>query len=846
MTTVPPVGETLGRYRIVEQIGQGGMGVVFRAFDDQLQRYVALKFTSGALDETRRKRFRDEALALARLNHPHIGVIHGFETIDGLDVLVMEFISGQTLAAHIDGKPLSEAEVIRIGLQLAGALREAHAGGVVHRDLKPSNILITPDGDVKVLDFGLALLRSESSATQSAVKLEGTVQYIAPEVLRGGMPDERADIYSLGAVLYEMATGRPPHASENFAQLVESILYKPPVPPELIVPSLSASLVGIIKRALANVPANRYQSAAELRADLVALQSGTVLDIPRVAARHRRLWRTVLSIGLPLIALLLLWIGSKVHLNHLLPQKKVIAVLPFEPIGEAPENRALSRGLTELITVRLAQASQRYGFEVVPASEIRAQEITSADQARRKVGASLVVEGTWDFSTKQRIMYALVDADNHRNLDAAVVRADSDDVYSAENTVLQQLLGMLDVEFGQTPSVEPAQPQAYQAYVRGRGYLWDYQKPDSLDRAIALFQSATDLDPKFAQAYASLGEAYWRKYEDTKDPNYVDEATDACNRASSLNGNISEVQSTLGLIHRGTGKQAEAVKNFQEALRLDPNNDTASRGLAATYEALGDFPRAEAAYRQAIAARPDYWGGYHDLGVFFYRRGQLDAAAKEFQHEIQLSPDNVRAYTDLGGIYYLQNRFDEARALFLKSIQLQPNYRAYSNLGTIEFFEQHYTEAAQMFEKARDMNDRDYRVWHHLAAAYDWAGQKDKAKNAFQHSATLIEEQIKINPTDVALKLELADCYSKLGKTGDSERLLAEALSKPTDDAQNAFLAAQIYEQLGQRSKALDWLDRALKLGYSLHEAERDPTLASLRTDKRFRVIVEGNNGGKR
>jgi serine/threonine protein kinase/tetratricopeptide (TPR) repeat protein len=837
MATVPPVGETLGRYRLVEQIGHGGMGVVFRAFDEQLQRFVALKFISGIADESRRKRFRDEALALARLNHPHIGVIHGFETIDGVDVLIMEYIAGTTLAAHIGGKPLPEPEVVSLGLQLAAALREAHSCGVIHRDLKPSNILLTADSDVKILDFGLALLRSETSPTQSAVKLEGTVQYIAPEVLRGGIPDERSDIYSLGAVLYEMATGRSPHASESFAQLVESILYKAPVPPEQIVPGLSAALVGIIKRSLANVPTNRYQSASELRADLMRLQSGTALDIPRVFASRRRWWRTALLFGLPVIAVLLLWIGSKVRLNNLLPQKKVIAVLPFESIGEGTENRALSRGLTELITVRLAQASQRYGFEVIPASEIRSQEITSADQAHKRLGASIVVEGTWDFSTQHRIMYALVDADNHRNLNAAVVRADIGDVYSAENTVLQQLLGMLDVEFGPT-TPEPAQPEAYQYYVRGRGYLWDYENLQSVENAMSLFQSAINTDPKFAQAYASLGEAYWRKYEETKDPQWVPQAIDACDKALALDDRLSLVHSTLGLIYHGTGKDTQAVAEFQRALNLDRTNDTASRGLAAAYESLKDYDNAEQAYRQAIAIRPDYWSGYHDLGVYYYRRGSLSAAAHEFEREIQFAPDNARAYADLGGIYYLQSRYSAARDLYLTSIKVQPNYRAYSNLGTLEFFLHNYKQAADNFNQALRLNDRDGRVWRNLAASYYWSGDKDNAVEAYQRASALLRKQLEVNPKDQVSQIALADCYAMTGEKDKAEKALHGALSGPEVGAEQSYRVASIYEQLGNRALALVWLDKSLKQGYSVTEMENDPTLSQLRNDAQYKKML--------
>jgi serine/threonine-protein kinase len=773
-------------------------------------------------------------------------VIHGFETIDSVDVLVMEYINGDTLAAHIAGKPLPEPEVIKLGLQLAGALREAHAGGVIHRDLKPSNILLTSDGDVKVLDFGLALLRSETSPTQSQVKLEGTVQYIAPEVLRGGMPDERADIYSLGAVLYEMATGRPPHASESFAHIVESILYKTPVPPEQIVPSLSASLVGIIKRALANVPTNRYQSAAELRADLVALQSGTVLDIPRGFAPHRRWLRAALAIGLPLIALLLLWIGSKVHLSHLLPQKKVIAVLPFEPIGEAPENRALSRGLTELITVRLAQSSRRYGFEVVPASEIRTQEITSADQARQKLGASLVVEGTWDFGTQQRIMYSLVDADNHRNLNATVVRADLGDVYSAENTVLERLLGMLDAEFGQSTSIEPAQPQAYQAYVRGRGYLWDYQNPDSLERATKLFQSAIDADPKFAEAYASLGEAYWRHYEETKDPQWVDRAIQTCNEAVKLDDQLSRVHSTLGLIYSGTGRDANAVREFKRAIELDATNDTAARGLGASFESLKEPSKAEAAYKQAIEVRPDYWGGYHELARFYYRQGDLNAAAHGFEREIQLAPDNTRAYTDLGGIYYLQGRYPAARDLYLTSIKIQPNYRAYSNLGTLEFFQHNYKNAAANFVAALKLNDSDGRVWRNLGASYFWSGERDKAREAYQRASTLLEKQLAVNPKDQALQIALADCYAMTDQKAKAELGVKSALSGPDLGAEDSYRVASIYEQLGERERALQWLDKSLQQGYSMTEVENDPTLAQLRNDSGYKKLLTPVNSNRK
>lgn len=839
MATLPTIGETLGRYRIVEQIGQGGMGVVFRAFDVELQRYVALKFTSPASDDTRRKRFKTEALALARLNHPHIGVIYGFENLEGSEVLVMEYITGQTLTDRINGKPMPEYEVVSLGQQLAAALREAHQCGVIHRDLKPGNILLTADGEAKVLDFGLALLQSEGTDTISKVKLEGTVQYIAPEVLRGGMPDERSDLYSLGAVLYEMATGRSPHARENFAGMVESILYKAPVAPEQIVPTMSASLAAVIKKSLENEPRLRYQTANELRSDLLAIQSGTALDLGYVPSR-RRLWtRIVFALSLPVLALLLLWLVRNLPSRPRMPDRKVVAVLPFEAVGGGTEDQALSRGLTELITVRLAQVGSKYGFEVVPASEVRTQEISSAVQAQQKLGANLVVEGTWDFSGQPRIMYALVDTQRNRNIDAGLIQTDVGNLYSAENDVTDQLLGMFDVAMGarQNPVPQPTHPDSYQYYVRARGYLQDYQNPQSLERAIALFKVATDSDPSFALAYAGLGEAYWWKYEDTKDPQWVQSATDACARASKLNPELSPLQSTLGLIYQGTGKQEEAVKSFQKALLLDPTNNTASGGLAKSYQALGQFDRAEAAYSQAINLRPDYWGGYYDLGMYYYRRGQLDQAAAQMQKVISLVPGNSRAYSDLGGIYYLLDRHDDARAMFQKSIQIQPNYRAYSNLGTMDFFDQKYADAAAESEQALKFNDRDPRVWRNLAWSYYWGGHRDKAIPAFKRAAQLLEQQLALNPKNGATLIALADCDSMIGESARAASLLKSGLAI-SDDSESAFRGAEIYEKLGKRDLALEWTRTAIKRGYLISEIEKDPSLSDLRKDPRYTALI--------
>jgi tetratricopeptide (TPR) repeat protein len=407
---------------------------------------------------------------------------------------------------------------------------------------------------------------------------------------------------------------------------------------------------------------------------------------------------------------------------------------------------------------------------------------------------------------------------------------------------------MLDVELGQSPSdtAEPARPNAYQSYVRGRGYLWDYQNSDNLDRATKLFQEAISEDPKFAEAHASLGEAYWRKYEETKDPQWVKQAISACNEAAKIDDRLSRVHSTLGLIYGGTGKYDEAVHEYKRAIELDAMNDTAARGLAACYESLGEWSKAEAAYKQAIAVRPDYWDGYHELGLFYYRRGDLDGAAREFSREIQIAPDNARAYTDLGGIYYLQGRYSEARNLYLTSNKIQPNYRAFSNLGTIDFFQHNYKEAARNFVEALKLNDKDGRIWRNLAASYFWAGEKEEARSAYLHASTLLEKQLAVNPKDQALQIALADCYSMTEEKEKAEAMLRKALAGPDISAEQSYRTASIYEQLGQRALALEWLDKSLKQGYSITEVENDPTFVQLRTDPEYqRLMASANSKGK-
>jgi tetratricopeptide (TPR) repeat protein len=856
MATSPVCGQTYGHYRLIERIGEGGMGVVYRAHDEVLERDVALKLLPAGVvrDESTRKRFRQEALTLARLNHPNIETLHGFESAGDADFLVMEFVAGHTLADRLARGPMKQADILTFGMQLASALDEAHKQGVVHRDLKPANILITPTDQAKVLDFGLARLlpmgdQSTNQSESQTSALAGTLPYLSPEQLHGSQPDHRSDLYALGVVLYEMATGRRPHSHASVGALVEAILHHEPPPVRSLNPEISQELEAIIRKAMDRDPRLRYQSAREIQVDLQRLMSGRNLEQVALPRRlpGRTPWIAAAAIAgiLVAVAVALVWVGLRRNApapSGGAPRRaKVVAVLPFEAIGGKAENQALCRGLTELLTARLAQISKRSGVEVVPSSEVRLQGVNSAEDARKKLGVTLVVEGSWNFAANNQVTYSLVDAQTRRNLNGAVVNADLRNLAATEREVVDKLLAMLDVEVrpGEAAAVA-ARPDAYQYYVRGRGYLLDYANPNNLKSAVELFNTAIKTDPGFALAYAALGEAYWRQFQESKDSASIPKAMQACRIAARLNDRLAPVHVTFGLIYQGTGRYEDAVKEFGRALDLDATSDAAYRGLATSYASLGKTKEAEDAYRRAIQMRKDYWGGYSALGAFYNQAGRYEEAAAQFRRAIELAPENVRGYTNLGGVLSLQGKYQEAQQLFEKSLAIQPSYRAYVNLGAVYFAAGKYDDSARMYEKALLLNDKDSRIWQSAASAYTWApGQKDKGRTAYQRAAEMMERELKINPRDNAKKLALADCYSVLGRPARARDLLRQGLQPPPSDPETLFRAADVYLQLDDRDAAFTWLGKAVQAGLPVAEVERDPTWNDLRTDPRYQRLVQ-------
>jgi len=861
------IGKTISHYRILEKLGEGGMGVVYKAQDIKLKRTVALKFLPSELtrDQEAKERFIHEAQAASALDHPNICTIHEIdETDDGQMFVCMACYEGETVKEKISRGPLKLEEAVDITIHVAEGLARAHEVGITHRDIKPANIMVTKRSEVKILDFGLAKLAGQTKLTKTGATL-GTVAYMSPEQARGEEVDQRMDIWSLGVVLYEMVTGKLPFKSEYDQAVVYSILNEEPEPMRGLRSDVPMELERIVNRTLAKSPEERYQHVDEILTDLKSVKreidSGrpsAYAEIPPAPPSRPRLFPWLVGpLTVVVLGVLLLWlIPSSRHAvlkwfsSEPVPVEKHLVVLPFTNVGEALTSQAFCDGLMETLTSKLTQLEQFHGsLWVVPASEVRERGVDSAGEARRAFGVTLAVTGSVQrLNDKVRMTLNLVDAETERQMRSLVIDDSLANVSALQDSTVIKLAGMLEVQLqpeehrfltaGGTTA-----PEAYNLYLQGRGYLQRYEKVENIDTAIGLFQRAMGEDSRYALAYAGLGEAYWRKYEASKEPQWVEHAINNGQRAVELNDFLAPVHITLGLIHKGTGRYQEAIQEFKQALKLDPVSHDAYRGLAIAYLRLNKVEQAEATLRKVIELKPDYWAGYYDLATFYLNLGRHEDAVKQLHKAVTLVPDGFYAHNDLGALYFNLGRWTDARKMWERSLEIEPNYAAYSNLGILHHIEMRYGDAARMYEKALELDNRNYRVWGNLASAYYWMpGERGRALATYQRAAQMAEEERKVNPHDPEVLSDLAEYYAMIRERTRALSHVQQALSLASDDIEVMASAGLVYELLGERDRALEWVGKALEHGYPRAQIERLPELQQLRADPRFQRLHQDSS----
>jgi eukaryotic-like serine/threonine-protein kinase len=877
-STAIPGGERIGDFQIVGKLGAGGMGVVYKATDLRLDRTVALKFLPAELsvEEKEKESLAREAKAASALDHANIGVIHGLEeTADGRLFIVMGYYEGETLAHKIRRGRLPLQESLDIACQVARGLCEAHARHIVHRDIKPSNIIITDRGVAKIVDFGLARVISSASSSQS-MRASGTAAYMSPEQAMGKALDHRTDVWSLGIVLAEMVTGCRPFGGENLTGMMWEILNKPPSSMDSLPPEVRP----IVYRALAKDPGQRYANCEEMLADLERVRKElpgdaraerdvdvtTSLRSPgfaeavknasqpswsqsgaAVAQKKVHWWYVIAPLAVLVLAagsLLIPSVRERAAGALTVGGEKHIAVLPFDNIGNDPANEPLAEGLMDSLAGKLSDLDVGgKSLWVVPTSEVRSRKISDPTSALRELGATLVVKGSIARDGQDvHLNVNLIDTKNLRQIGSASLEDRAGDLAALQDEAVSRLAKLMHINItadmlkNTGGAVTPA---AYEGYLTALGLMQRYDKPGNLDQAITALEGAVRADPRFALGYAQLGEAYRLKDHVDPNPKWMVEALANCQKAVELDDHVPAVYVTLARIHEATGKHDLGIQEFQHALTLNPRDSDALAGVAGSYESAGRIAEAETTFKKAAALRPDFWDGYDELGNFYDRQGKYPEAIAQYRRAIELTPDNAQAYLNLGAAYIDTGDpklFADAERALKKSIELSPSYPAYANLGNLYAVEKHYPEAAAMTEKALKLNDKNDLVWNNLVVAYEWLKEEDKASAARERMRELLEQAVKIKPQDALVQSRLASLYAHQKLRDKAVTRIQTALALAPDDPYVLANVGSAYEDIGDRSQALEYIRRALQKGYALDQVKNDPDLQGLIADPNFRT----------
>ncbi|HYG99281.1 MAG TPA: tetratricopeptide repeat protein [Terriglobales bacterium] len=853
-------GELIGRFVVQGRLGQGGMGEVYLAEDTALRRRVAIKRVPPRLHPTPAtyQQFFSEAERASQLSNQHIASIYDvLQTGDDV-LLVMEYVEGQTLRSRLEKGPLSPSEFLDVALQIADALRAAHSRGVLHCDIKPENIMVKEDGEIKVLDFGISrcphqqdISTAQTAPTLTATlhNLSGTPAYMAPEVLLQKRPDIRSDIFSLGVVFYELLSGRNPFVADSVIATADRILHENPRPVCDSNPQVRPELSRIVHKMLAKTPRDRYASATELLADLRGFQSGTA--IPTQSFRFEHLLRKLapaLALVLVLIAAAALiayrpdiWKGNSASA---IPARKQLAVLPFATPDA--NNRAFSDGLAETLTAKLSQLSDDYPVEVIPPSEARAQGVETVEEAQKALGVNLVLTGMLRRSGDMiRVTYALMDAKTRRQLRGDTITSEMSNPFAVEDRIVDGILGSMEIALAPDDRHAIAargtkEPQAYDYYLQGVGYLQDFHKSENLDSAMTVFRRALDRDPKYALAWAGIGQTAWFKYDLARDPAWLNTARDACQRAVSLDDNVAGPHTCLGVVHNGTGHYEDAVNEFRKALELEPSSQSAHLGLAHAYQQLNRLAEAEGTYRRAIEVRPSYWGGYDKLGVFYYNHARYPEALAMFQKVVDLTPDNFRGYSNLGGIYLTLDQYDKAIPMLEKSVAIRPDADAYSNLATAYFYQRRFEDAARTYEHSVKLNPAQYLPWANLAEAYHWIpARRAEADRTYRKAIEIVRQEIRTNPRNAKVLGDLAVYYAMTGQVEAARTTLSKAFKHAaSNDVDVLYSAAIVYKQSGDTDRAISYLEQSVSAGFSRNRIRDNPLFDDLGANARLRALM--------
>jgi tetratricopeptide (TPR) repeat protein/predicted Ser/Thr protein kinase len=790
------IDKVLGHYRVLDKLGEGGMGEVYLAEDVRLGRPVALKFLPAALkaDPDSRARLLNEARAASLLRSPNIAVTYDIGEHAGTDFIVMEYVEGELLSARVAEGPLPPREVVDVGLQVADALDEAQGRGIIHRDIKSANLIRTGRGLIKVLDFGLAKFLAnkerDTLVTQQQMTIAGTIvgtiSYMAPEQALGRSVDHRADLFSLGVVLYELATGRIPFSGTSPTEIVDKILHETPPPPSALNATVPKALDTIVMRALEKSPTFRYQTARDMRQDLRDL-AGALEESARASTS-----RAAVAIASHQASAI----------------ERSVAVMTFANITREPADDWIGTGIAETVSSDLKNI---HGLTVIGrarvydalrnlASNASLDESLAIDIGRRLGATWVVVGGFQKIGEIVRITANFVDVATGAVRQTVKVDGRVTDIFALQDKIVYELsqglnLVLRGTEIAEIERRETQSVEAYESFARGMMNL-RLASRDSIERAIAAFEHATRKDPEYALAWAALGGAYSLKGSFLSVRDLIEDAIEIERRALAIDPELADAHTWLGAALLALGRTDEAIVAIREAIRLEPDNGQAHQALARAYwVGKGDFATAIPEFEKAIELNPEAGYSYLQLALLLAWEGQYARAEDVSRRAVELQDQYISgnaglqvvgANGRLGYVYYLQGRYDDA---------IREYERGLSFLGS--------SDHALKDRTVIELNIK-------IGAAYQRQGRQAEARRHFDRAR----------------------------KNFDS------LIAKGADDPFTRYYVACMYALTGEADRAFDSLERvAARLpALTAARARRDPDLEALREDARFEAIVRAVN----
>lgn len=862
------IGETILHYKILEKLGEGGMGIVYLAEDTKLKRQVAIKFLPHYIsaNEAERKRFEIEAQAAASLNHPNISTIYAIENSDTEVFIVMEYINGIELKDKIKSGSIPTSEAINIAIQIAEGLGTAHKNGIVHRDIKSQNIMITNDGKVKIMDFGLAKVKGDTQITKIGSTV-GTAAYMSPEQARGEELDEQTDVWSFGVVLYEMITGKLPFKGDYEQAVIYSILNEEI---ELNIDVLNELKI-IMKNALAKNKENRYQSVVEMLSDLRELNSESLSKsfaqtsyVP--SASKNKKWilpATVISIITIIVVMFFFFLNNTE--DEKTTEKKMIVVLPFENLGTS-EDEYFAEGITGEITSKLSGLS---GLGVIARSSAMQYKNTqkSLKQIGEELGVQYVLEGTvqWeelsDGKTRIRVNPELINVENATQMWSKPYEAEFSSAFTLQSEIASTVaeamnLKLLVSEQNNLQNTITKNPEAYDLYLKGVYFSQDISNEKNQRIAEEMLENAIELDDQFAEAYAKLSTVqsnlYWSYFDRSEENLRKSEAN--AKKTLLINDKLPEGHVAMGdYYYHGILNYELALNEYRKALELNPNHIDAINGIAFVLRRQGKMDETIEYLKKTFELNPRDYQTLYSLGETYSLVRQYKTGIQFLDKANLLAPEAIITYNTKAESFLLENGdTKKAREVVLKALESKIGLDDHSFINTLylcNIFDGNFTEALKIIKGIKEADEQFYYKPEDLyvAEVYDFMNNKKLAEDHYKSAIKILSEKIKQHTDDSRLYSSIGICFAGLGQKEDAiqnGKRGYELLPITREAWRGSFRLldlAQIYTMVGEQELALDAIEDLLNRptdALSLSYLKLDPTWKPLRGNPRFQKLI--------